>query len=86
MIIFLHGALTMASLGIGVFFLRYWRVVGDRLFVLFSAAFWMLGLHWALVALLPRLGTQAHLLRFAAFGLIGVAVWDKNHERRSERR
>jgi hypothetical protein len=77
---FLHGAITLASLAVGLFFLRYWRRTGDRLFVLFSAAFWLLGVHWLVVSAWPRLSTQAHVLRFLAFVLIALAVLDKNRQ------
>ncbi|MES1184677.1 MAG: DUF5985 family protein [Myxococcales bacterium] len=81
---FLRGAQTMASLAIGLFFLRYWRSTRDRLFLMFSAAFWLLGLNWAIVAAAPSLGLQAYLLRFAAFALIAVAVLDKNRRKKSQ--
>lgn len=77
---FLLGAITWASLSIALFFLRYWRRTRDRLFVMFSAAFWLLGMHWFLLSALPRLETQAHVLRFLAFGLIALAVLDKNRQ------
>jgi hypothetical protein len=79
---FLHGAITLASATIGLFFLRYWRSSGDRLFVMFSAAFWLLSLHWLLSSVLPQLETHAHVLRFAAFVLIALAVLDKNRIRK----
>jgi hypothetical protein len=75
---FLHGAITMASAVIALFFLRFWRSSGERLFVLFSLAFWLLSLHWLLAGTFPRLTTQAHVLRFMAFALIALAVLDKN--------
>lgn len=75
---FLHGAITLASLLVALFFLRYWRFTRDRLFLMFSAAFWLLGMHWLLLSALPRMQSQAHALRFLAFALIVVAVLDKN--------
>ena len=75
---FLRGALAMASLSIGLFFLRYWRATRDRLFPMFSAAFWLLGLHWTVATLAPSLSEHAHVLRFLAFILIAIAVLDKN--------
>jgi hypothetical protein len=77
---FLHGAITLASLLVALFFLRYWRVTHDRLFIMFSAAFWLLAMHWLLISVLPSLQTQAHALRFLAFALIAVAVLDKNRQ------
>ena len=75
---FLHGAITSVSFAIGLFFLRYWRTTRDRLFVMFSAAFWLLALHWTLSSAFPQLTTYAHVLRFLAFVLIALAVLDKN--------
>jgi hypothetical protein len=77
---FLHGAITFASAAIALFFLRYWRSTGDRLFVMFSAAFWLLALHWLLSSAFPHITTQAHVLRFLGFALIAVAVLDKNRK------
>jgi hypothetical protein len=83
---FLNGAVTTASFAIGLFFLRYWRTTGDRLFVMFSAAFWLLALHWMLASAFPDWTTQAHVLRFLAFVLIAVAVLDKNRHPERQRR
>lgn len=82
---FLHGAITFASAAIALFFLRYWRSTGDRLFVMFSGAFGLLALHWLLSSALPHITTQAHILRFVAFALIAVAVLDKNRKGGSRR-
>jgi hypothetical protein len=75
----------MASAAIGLFFLRYWRTTGDRLFAMFCAAFWALAAHWVVLAGLPQLVTQAHSLRFLAFVLIAVAVLDKNRTAKRKR-
>lgn len=79
---FLHGAITAVAFAIGLFFLRYWRTTGERLFALFSAAFWLLALHWIVSSAFPHLTTQAHVLRFLAFVLIALAVLDKNRKTR----
>jgi hypothetical protein len=78
---FLSGALAMASFSIGLFFLRYWRATRDRLFPMFSAAFWLLGLNWTLATLTPSLSEHANVLRFLAFVLIALAVVDKNRRK-----
>lgn len=79
---FLQGAVTMASATVGLFFLRYWRTTRDRLFLMFCVAFWVMSAHWLLIGLMPRLETQAHVLRFLAFACIALAVLDKNRQRR----
>jgi hypothetical protein len=80
---FLRGALAMASFSIGLFFLRYWRATRDRLFPMFSAAFWLLGLHWTLGTVAPSVSAGANVLRFLAFAIIALAVLDKNRRKKA---
>jgi hypothetical protein len=65
----------------GLFFLRFWRLSRDRLFLFFFLAFWMLSLNWFALVLVP-LGSEArhqvYILRLFAFVLIIVGVLDKN--------
>lgn len=79
---FLLGAVVMACGAAGLFFLRFWRRTRDRLFIMFAAAFWLLGVNWLLLSFTdPEAETQRVLLytiRLAAFVLILVAVIDKN--------
>lgn len=44
MIEFFSGAVTLAQLIAGIFFLKFWRRTGDRLFLSFALAFWLLAL------------------------------------------
>ena len=78
---FFRGAQVMASLCIALFFLRFWRATSDRLFLLFSLAFCLLGVNWALASLGGPLAPQAHVFRFSAFVVIALAVLDKNRRR-----
>lgn len=39
---FVSGLITMGFVVAGLFFLRFWRRAGDRLFAAFAVAFWML--------------------------------------------
>ena len=82
---FLRGALAMAALSIGLFFVRYWRATRDRLFLMLSAAFWLLGLHWTLATLAPEVGAYSHVVRFAAYVLIALGVIDKNRRKEAQR-
>lgn len=79
------GAIAMASFVGGLFFLRYWRDTGDRLFVIFGTAFWILGGTRIALAMTVS-GSEDHTylywLRFLAFALILVAIIDKNRPRR----
>jgi Family of unknown function (DUF5985) len=40
---FIMGAIAMASTVVALFFLRFWRDTGDRLFAMFALAFFLLG-------------------------------------------
>jgi hypothetical protein len=78
---FSAGLITMGYLIAGLFFFRFWRRTGDRLFATFGCAFLLFALNQALVALsgLPREETSwFYLLRLAGFGLIIFAVVAKN--------
>ena len=81
---FLQGATMLASLGVALFFLKYWRTTGDRLFAAFSAAFAVFAVNRVLLASLDEdaeARTWVYLLRAAAFVLIAAAVVDKNYGR-----
>ena len=43
--VLISGAIVMGYGVCGLFFLRFWRTTRDRLFAIFSAAFWVLGVH-----------------------------------------
>jgi hypothetical protein len=78
---FFQGALASAAAIAGLFFFRFWRTAGDRLFLAFALAFWLLSVQWAAVGLLGLPDETQHLLyllRLIAFGLIVFAVLDKN--------
>ena len=75
---FLRGALVMASMAVGLFFLRYWRSTRDRLFLLFCLAFWLLAVNWTLALFGGALPEHAYVFRFLAFVIIALAVLDKN--------
>jgi hypothetical protein len=80
------GAIAMASVVASLFFLRFWRDTGDRLFLIFSIAFLLLGItRVALtVADTPHESRLSiYLIRLLAFGLIAIAIVDKNRSRQS---
>jgi hypothetical protein len=79
------GALAMACWVAGLFFLRFWRLSRDRLFVFFVLAFWLLALNWLGLGLLsgPETRHQVTVLRFIAFSLIIIGIVDKNRRERS---
>jgi len=78
---FLLGMLTTTTLVAGLFFLRYWRVTGDRLFAFFSLAFAVMSLSWVALALTSLSFEERHLIylvRLLAFVLIIMGIADKN--------
>lgn len=81
MVAFASGAAALECLVAGLFFLSFWRRTGERLFLAFAIAFWLLGAGAALPVLLGR-PAQAHgeiyLLRLAAFLVIILAILAKN--------
>ena len=82
----LLGALALAAWVAGLFFLRFWRLSRDRIFIFFCAAFWLLGVNWLSLAVIhwvPETRHQAYIVRLLAFVLIIVGVIDKNRRGRA---
>jgi len=78
---FLSGMVTAGFLAAGLFFARFWARSREFLFLAFAAAFWLLALNQALVALVPEPEERQswfYLLRVAAFLLIAIAIIRKN--------
>ncbi|MDZ4779108.1 MAG: DUF5985 family protein [Planctomycetia bacterium] len=78
---FTRGAIAMACLIAGLFFLRFWRRTGDRLFIIFASAFWLLGLTRLAVGLTINQSEDRILIysiRLIAYLLILAAIVDKN--------
>lgn len=83
---FMWGAIVMACATAGTFFLRFWRKTGDRLFAIFALAFWILGVHWFVLAWTNQNQQELQLglyaIRLLAFLLILYAIVDKNRASR----
>ena len=83
---FMWGAIVMACAAAGTFFLRFWRKTGDRLFAIFALAFWILGVHWFVLAWTNQNQRELQLglyaIRLLAFLLILFAIVDKNRASR----
>jgi len=78
------GAIAMASLVAALFFLRFWRETRDRFFLLFAIAFFIEALDRAALGMTSV--SQEHepffyLVRLCAYGLIILAIVDKNRAR-----
>jgi len=79
------GAIAMGYLVAGLFFLKFWRDVGDRLFLLFAVAFGLLAVQrvaLALIADTPEAALPLYGLRLLAFLIIIAAIIDKNRSDR----
>lgn len=77
----LAGATAVASLAIGLFFLRFWRESRDRLFLAFAVAFWSFAANRVVLAALDRdheARVAVYSLRALAFIVIIAAVIDRN--------
>ena len=78
---FLSGATMMGLMVAALFFLRFFRETGDRLFAMFAAAFFILALNLVAVVLFnppDEVRPLFYAIRLAAFVLILIAIVDKN--------
>jgi hypothetical protein len=77
----ISGAIVMGYAVVGLFFLRFWRETRDRLFLIFSVAFLILGIQRIALIFTRNMvesTTGLYLIRLFAFLLILVAIVDKN--------
>ena len=87
MIDFLLGAIAVAAAIAGLVFLSYYRRTRDRFFLYFASAFWLESLGRILsvtVAAFNDSSTATYVLRLVSYGLILVAILDKNLPGRSK--
>jgi hypothetical protein len=78
------GAIMMTFGTIGLFFWRFWKKSGDRFYVMFAAAFWILALNRLMLTTIPVADEGLpvyYLVRLLAFLLILTAIIDKNRSR-----
>jgi hypothetical protein len=81
LLLLVSGAIVMGYAVAGLFFLRFWRETRDRLFLIFSGAFWILGIQRLVLAFTRDMvedHTALYLVRLFAFLLILAAIVDKN--------
>lgn len=77
----LLGAIGMASLIAALLFARFWRQTRDRFFLFFAASFALEGLNRFLMGIHRDASDDDplyYLIRLAAFGLILIAIAEKN--------
>jgi hypothetical protein len=80
----LVGAIAMAWLIAALFFLRFWKSTKDRFFLFFATAFAIEGLNRVLFWQTARVTEDIeayYFIRLAAYGLILLAILDKNRSR-----
>ena len=80
-LLLISGAIAMGYAVAGLFFLRFWRETRDRLFLIFTGAFWVLGLQRVALVFSGDMvedHTGLYLVRLFAFLLILGAIVDKN--------
>lgn len=77
---FLKGTIAMGYAIVALFFLRFHWKTRDRLFVIFAAAFFLLGAIRVGMVFLndPMEHRYLYWIRFAAYVLILAAIIDKN--------
>ena len=79
--LFISGMLAAGYAAAALYFLRFWRETGDRVFAWFAAAFLLLLVQrLALAFVLDSVGDAVwyYLIRLLAFVLIILAILEKN--------
>jgi len=80
----LMGGIAAASLLAGLYFFRFWRRTRDSFFLLFALSFWIEAFNRVALELLQGADERAPIfygIRVIAYGLILVAIWQKNRPR-----
>jgi uncharacterized membrane protein HdeD (DUF308 family) len=79
--VMLLGAIAMACLVAGAFFLRFWQQTHDRFFAFFAASFFVEAANRAALAVSPTPNDGLpviYFIRLISFLLILLAIIDKN--------
>ncbi|WP_151635104.1 DUF5985 family protein [Noviherbaspirillum aerium] len=79
----LIGAIAMGSFIAALFFLRFWKSTGDRLFMYFALAFIVEGANRLLLGGILRMSATTenysiYVLRLVSYTLILAGIWLKN--------
>jgi hypothetical protein len=81
----LMGAIATGWFVAGLFFFRFWRQTRDRFFLWFSLSFWLECADRIALGLIAPVGEDnpaIYSLRIVSYGLILLAIWQKNRPRR----
>jgi hypothetical protein len=83
------GAIILGSWAVALFFLRFWKKTGDRLFGCFALAFFLFGFERVVMASL-RIESEfrgyVYVIRLIAFLVIIAGILDKNRNGKSRMR
>lgn len=82
--LFVQGMSAMACVVIAIFFLKFSKSTGDRLFVIFAIAFGLMCVTRAIVAAIGAAqlhSSYVYMIRFISYLLILGAIFDKNRSR-----
>ncbi|MDB5745046.1 MAG: rane protein [Polaromonas sp.] len=85
---FFAGAIALASLIAGLFFFRFWWTTRDRFFVFFALSFWLEAVNRTYLGLAGEMREDFpvyYLIRLLSYGLILIAICDKNRPSRRAR-
>ena len=81
----LMGGIALASALAGLFFFRFWHHTRDRFFLYFALSFWIEAVNRVALGVIEHADENEPLfygVRVIAYGLIIVAIWQKNRPRR----
>jgi len=80
----LQGGIAVGWLVAGLFFFRFWRGTRDRFFLWFALSFWLEAGNRVALGLYVDAQEDSpvvYALRVVAYGLILLAIWQKNRPR-----
>jgi hypothetical protein len=75
------GAIILGSWSVALFFLRFFKRTGDRLFGCFALAFFLIGVERIVMASLDagsEFRAYVYVIRLVAFLVIIAGIFDKN--------
>ena len=80
----LLGGIAVSCFAVGLFFLRYWRSSRDRFFLFLMLSFWIEALNRVHMAVGQSSNEDLpihYVVRLVSYGLILIAILDKNRRR-----
>lgn len=82
---FLLGAIALCSFAVGLFFWSYWRSSRDRFFLFLMLSFWIEAGNRVYMTWSRSWNEDSpfyYFIRLVSYGLILLAIWDKNRSTR----